>query len=83
MEKASKQVAWVTGAGKGIGRALAKRLSEEGWIVAASARTKDDLVTLQDEATPDRVHAFPLDITDATATEETIEKSKLSSDHLA
>jgi NADP-dependent 3-hydroxy acid dehydrogenase YdfG len=73
MEKTSKQVAWVTGAGKGIGRALAKRLLEEGWIVAASARTKDDLATLRDEATTDRVHVFPLDITDAAATEETIE----------
>lgn len=72
MEKAPKQVAWITGAGKGIGRALAKRMSEEGWIVAASARTKEDLTSLQDESVPGRMHAFPLDITDATATKNTI-----------
>jgi NADP-dependent 3-hydroxy acid dehydrogenase YdfG len=74
MEKADQQVAWVTGAGKGIGRALAKRLSEEGWVVAASARTKNDLASLQEEAVSAKVHTFPLDITNATATKEAIER---------
>ncbi len=74
MEKVVKKVVWVTGAGKGIGRALAKRLSEEGWLVAASARTKSDLASLQEESAPGKIHTFRLDITDATATKEVIEK---------
>lgn len=62
--------AWVTGAGKGIGRALAKRLAAEGWQVAASARTEAELVSLAEEAAGSAggVHAYPLDVTDAEKT---------------
>ena len=67
----SGRVAWVTGAGSGIGRALAIRLAREGWIVAASARTAGDLVTLAAES-PGRIRAFPLDVTDAEAVRETV-----------
>lgn len=59
------RVAWVTGAGKGIGRALAKRLADEGWTVAVSARTENDLKSLVAESPSGRIHAFPLDITNA------------------
>jgi NAD(P)-dependent dehydrogenase (short-subunit alcohol dehydrogenase family) len=62
----SKGVAWVTGAGSGIGRALAKRLAEDGWRVAASARTARDLDALAAEV-PGRITAFQLDVTDADA----------------
>lgn len=65
--------AWVTGAGSGIGRALALRLAEEGWNVAASARTATDLATLATEA-PGCIHAFPLDVTDAEATQKVVAK---------
>jgi short-subunit dehydrogenase len=58
---------WITGAGKGIGRALALKMASEGWTVAASARTEADLQTLVSEAGCDRIHAFPLDITDGEA----------------
>ena len=64
--KQLKGVAWVTGAGTGIGRALARRLADAGWIVAVSARTQTDLETLALEA-PDRIHPFALDVTDAEA----------------
>ena len=63
----SAPAAWVTGAGSGIGRALALRLAREGWRVAVSARTARDLDTLAAEA-PGRIHAFPLDVTDPEAT---------------
>ena len=62
----SKGVAWVTGAGTGIGRALAKRLAEDGWIVAASARTGHDLDSLAAEV-PGRITSFLLDVTDEKA----------------
>lgn len=66
----SKGVAWVTGAGTGIGRALAKRLAREGWTVAASARTAHDLDTLAAEV-PGRITAFQLDVTDQEAADAT------------
>jgi short-subunit dehydrogenase len=66
----SKGVAWVTGAGTGIGRALAKRLAEEGWVVAASARTARDLDSLAAEV-PGRITSFQLDVTDEKAAAET------------
>lgn len=71
------RIAWVTGAGKGIGRALALRLADEGWLVAASARTEADLLKLAGERPDGRIHAFPCDVTDAgtvTATLERIEE---------
>jgi NAD(P)-dependent dehydrogenase (short-subunit alcohol dehydrogenase family) len=57
--------AWVTGAGKGIGRALVLRLAAEGWQVAASARTEADLESLVREAagSTGSVQAYPLDVT--------------------
>ena len=67
-EVPARRVAWITGAGKGIGRGLAKRLTEDGWTVCASARTVADLESLA-AACPDG-HLYPhvLDITDASAT---------------
>jgi short-subunit dehydrogenase len=65
------RIVWITGAGKGIGRALAKRYAEDGWLVAVSARTEDDLITLAEQARQNRVKPFPLDVTDAMATLKT------------
>ncbi len=57
---------WITGAGSGIGRALALRLARDGATVAASARSVESLAELAALA-PGRIHAFPLDVTDAGA----------------
>jgi NAD(P)-dependent dehydrogenase (short-subunit alcohol dehydrogenase family) len=67
----SGRVAWVTGAGSGIGRALALRLARDGWQVAVSARTEQHLVDLAAEV-PGRLHSFPLDVTDPEATTNTV-----------
>jgi short-subunit dehydrogenase len=63
--------AWITGAGTGIGRELAKRLAQQGWDVAVSARTAADLDTLAAEV-PGRIWAFPLDVTDMEANEAVV-----------
>ena len=67
-------VVWVTGAGMGIGRAVAKRLAEDGWTVAISARTVEHLSSLSAECPDGRVIAFPLDVTDAAQTAATVDR---------
>lgn len=68
------RIAWVTGAGKGIGRQLALRLAEEGWIVAASSRTEADLKDLEAACPSHLIRGFPLDVTQAADTEEVVQK---------
>ncbi len=67
-----RKTAWVTGAGKGIGRALVLRLVRDGWTVAASARTSCDLQDLAAQVPDGAVRVFPLDVTDPDATDSTL-----------
>ncbi len=67
-----RKLAWITGAGKGIGRGLVKRLARDGWLVVASARTVSDLESLALECPDGAVHVLPLDVTDETGTEAMI-----------
>ena len=66
----SERVAIVTGAASGVGRAVAHRLAEQGWQVAALARRADALAETA-RSSPDgsqsRVHPFPCDVADASA----------------
>lgn len=59
------QVALVTGAGRGIGRACVEVLVEEGARVIAVARSQSELDELAD-AHPGRVEAWAADVTDPT-----------------
>ncbi|MAJ22475.1 MAG: short-chain dehydrogenase [Candidatus Pelagibacter sp. TMED64] len=52
---------WITGASSGIGRALAIKFANEGWLVAASARRENLLHELNREN--ENIHPFPLDVT--------------------
>jgi NAD(P)-dependent dehydrogenase (short-subunit alcohol dehydrogenase family) len=64
------QVALVTGASTGIGRALAEALATRGAAVAGLARTADRLSAVMDEiagTTGGRVMAVTADVTQATA----------------
>jgi NAD(P)-dependent dehydrogenase (short-subunit alcohol dehydrogenase family) len=70
-EVSGKRTAWITGAGSGIGRGLALRLAQEGWQVAVSARTHNDLISLAAQA-PGSIHPFPLDVTDLEAVATTV-----------
>jgi NAD(P)-dependent dehydrogenase (short-subunit alcohol dehydrogenase family) len=70
------QVAVVTGAGSGIGRATAVALAREGARVAAVGRRKEPLEeTLASLASdPDASFAVPADVTDADAGEQVVQE---------
>ena len=57
-----KKVIWITGASSGIGKSLALKFANEGWLVAASARRENLLQELNNEN--ENIHSFPLDVTD-------------------
>ncbi|HZD03428.1 MAG TPA: SDR family NAD(P)-dependent oxidoreductase, partial [Longimicrobiales bacterium] len=55
-----KRVVLVTGASSGIGKAIARRLLEEGWRVYGVARRVDRMADLQAEG----ARVLPMDLTD-------------------
>lgn len=65
-------IAWCTGAGKGIGRAVVKQMVGDGVKVAASARTREDLDSLAAE-TGGAAFPYVLDVTDEAAVRATVE----------
>lgn len=67
-----RPVAWVTGAGTGIGRALALQLVQDGWRVVASGRREQVLLQLCALA-PEFIEAAPLDITDPQAVQTVVD----------
>jgi NADP-dependent 3-hydroxy acid dehydrogenase YdfG len=69
------KVAWVTGAGSGIGQAGALALAEDGALVVLSGRRADALeaTARQIEAAGGRADAAPLDVMDAAAVARTAE----------
>jgi len=72
-------IALVTGAGRGIGRAIALRLAVAGCDLALVSRTAEDLERLADEVGPTgaRTLILPADITDDTQAEAILEKTLL------
>lgn len=60
---AAGKLAWVTGAGSGIGRSLAMRLAAAGWRVAVTARTAADLDSLA-ASLPGIIRPYVLDVAD-------------------
>lgn len=71
---------WITGAGKGIGRAVAWEYATHGWDVAVSARTESDLDTLVREAQAaglkGRIVALAADVTDQDAMKQTFKAAE-------
>lgn len=66
-------IAWITGAGSGIGRSLALALAARGWTVAISGRKEAalDMVAAETDG-PGSIVPYPVDITNPEATEETV-----------
>lgn len=68
------EAAVVTGAGRGIGRAIALRLARDGHPVALQARTQADLFDTREaiEAVGGRARVVPGDVTQRAAAEELV-----------
>ncbi len=65
----SEPVAVVTGAGRGIGRAVALRLSREGYRVALTARSEAELLDVAEQCSGP-THVVPADITSTQAVDD-------------
>lgn len=72
MGELSERVAVVTGAGRGLGRAVALALAQGGARVAVVARSAEQLASTVEQASDGggRVVAFPRDVSDPAAIEE-------------
>src|SRR5437870_1007471 len=74
-EQRMPNVAIVTGAGSGVGRAVALRLLREGWnvaIVSRRAEALNETVRAAQEASRARAHPFPCDVADAKAVADVV-----------
>ncbi len=70
MNRTSSKVAVITGAGSGIGQAIALKLVREGWSAALIGRRESALretIALASGDEQDRLHPFPCDAGDPTA----------------
>tara|TARA_Y100000590_G_scaffold161332_1_gene185008 strand:- start:22404 stop:23171 length:768 start_codon:yes stop_codon:yes gene_type:complete len=67
---------WISGGSTGIGRATAKKFAKEGWSVAISARSQENLISLKNEIINEynnnKIHTYVCDNRDTDQVRETI-----------
>ena len=77
MKRFENQVAIVTGAGRGIGEAIARRLAEEGARVAVVSRTEANSQKTADAinaVSPEAAKPYAVDVADFDAVQKTGER---------
>ena len=72
----SEKIAIVTGAGSGVGRAVALALLKEGYAVALAGRRKDALEATTAQAKGGRSLVVPTDVTDPASIKALFDKTK-------
>jgi len=78
MTASASKIALVTGGSRGIGYAVCKRLSDDGYTIVAAARTMDELDALQAEfqALGREIVCHGFDISDAVAVEQLVSQTQ-------
>lgn len=69
-----RKLAWITGGGTGIGRALAIELVQHGWHVAISGRTESSLHEVSSIAPAGTISTYVCDVTDLAAVRDTAQQ---------
>lgn len=64
----------ITGAGRGLGRAIAEHLSKEGACIAAVARTHADVWSLVDDLGGDKHYAIAKDLTESDSAKSVVQE---------
>lgn len=70
MEKTNKKTALVTGAGSGLGRAIAITLAKRGYKVFLTGRREEKLKEVQNEIEKDQAYSIPADVTKEESVQE-------------
>lgn len=70
----SEKVVWITGAGRGLGRAMALHAASEGAVVAATARSTNELESLVAEGDGLTIHPYPASVASTAEVEQVCEQ---------